>query len=136
MSRSRHLHLRGVSRGLGDTYDPATNSFTESDIPAATAVQLEATAPGITAIVAQQQQPGQSWTDALKTALPIVAATYQQKQILDVQVQRAQQGLPPLDASQFAAGVNVGLSPQTLQYILLGAGGIALALFLGLHKKL
>lgn len=120
--------------GLGDTYDPTTDSFTESDIPPATATQLEATAPGITAVVQQAQSVAginTGWASTLQNLLPTLAATYQQKQILDVQVQRAKAGLPPLNASQFAAGVNVGLSSSTLQTILIGAGVIAAALYLG-----
>jgi hypothetical protein len=86
---------------------------------------LESVAPNITTLVAERTEPGESWIDTLQRLLPVVAATYQQKQILDIQVERARQGLPPLNANQVAAGVNVGIDPQT-QKMLMIFGGLAL----------
>lgn len=80
-------------------------------------------APGFNTLVDQQQQSGESWADAAARLLPILAATEQQRQLLQVQVQRAQQGLPPLNMSQYAAGVQVGMSSDLKQ--LLTIGGIA-----------
>jgi hypothetical protein len=61
--------------------------------------------------------------------LPVLASTYQQKQLLSVQVDRARAGLPPLDVQQYAPGanVNVGLSPD-LQKLLIVGGVAALGL--------
>lgn len=86
---------------------------------------LDSIAPGISDIVSTEQQPGESWFDTLARAIPLLAATVQQKQLLDVQVQRAKAGLPPLNVSQYAAGAQVGLSPDTKQFLMIG--GIALA---------
>lgn len=95
------------------------------------AQQLEASAPGVTGIIASQQVQGETWMDTLSRSLPIMAATYQQKQILDVQVDRARQGLPPLNASQFAAGVQVGLTPDVKNILIMGGIGIvALMMFM------
>lgn len=80
------------------------------------ASSLEAVAPNITQLVAEQNGGGESWVDTLSRLLPALAATYQQKQILAVQVERAKQGLPPLDANQIAAGVNVGVSGDTQRF--------------------
>lgn len=121
--------------GLGMTFDPATDGFT-TNIDDAYANAINQVAPNATAIVQQQQAPGESWMDALQRSLPILAATYQQKQILDVQVERARQGLPPLNASQYAAGVQVGLSSDTQKMLIFGALGIAaLFLVMGHHGR-
>lgn len=56
----------------------------------------------------------------------------QQRRLQEINITRAQQGLPPLDASAYGYGVNVGLSPQTRQ--LLMYGGIALAGYLVLKE--
>lgn len=106
-------------------------SFTDLDFNSSPyASQLEAALPNIGNLVEGQSQPGESWIDTLTRMLPGLVATYQQKQILSVQMDRARQGLPPLDMSQYGMGVNIGLSPQTLNTLLLAAGGIALVLML------
>lgn len=64
---------------------------------------------------------------ALATSiLPVVG----QQKILDVQIQRAKAGLPPLDTSQLsdAAGLNVGLTSSTQKTFLMIAGVGAAAL--------
>lgn len=94
------------------------------------ASSLEQVAPGITTLVDEAQGPTESWMTALARLLPAVAATYQQKQILDIQVQRAQQGLPPLNASQYAAGFQVGLSDDTKNLLIYGAIAIGALLLL------
>lgn len=91
---------------------------------------LEQVAPGISSLVDDAQGPNESWMTALARLLPAVAATYQQKQILDIQVQRAQQGLPPLNASQYAAGFQVGLSDDTRNLLIMGAIGLGAVLLL------
>lgn len=94
------------------------------------ASSLEFAAPGITALVDDAQGPNESWMTALARLLPAVAATYQQKQILDIQMQRASQGLPPLNASQYAAGFQVGLSDDTKNLLIMGALGLGAVLLL------
>lgn len=88
-------------------------------------VAMEQSAPGITQIVKEQQQPGENWFDALTRSLPILATTAQQAQILRVQADRAAKGLPPLDASQYGVGVQVGMSAETKQLLILGGVGVA-----------
>lgn len=89
---------------------------------------LEELAPGVTTLVAENRAANESWVDALARLLPTIAATYQQKQLLDVQVERARNGLAPLDASQYAPGVKVGLSPE-VQKLMMWGGIAALAIF-------
>lgn len=91
---------------------------------------IESVTPGINQVISDQQQQGETWMDTLARSLPILAATYQQKQILSVQVERARQGLPPLDASQFAAGVQVGLTPDVKNILIMGGIGLVAVMVL------
>lgn len=91
-------------------------------------------APGFNDLVNQQQQAGESWLDSAARLLPILAATDQQRQLLQVQVDRAKQGLPPLNVSQYAAGVQVGMSSD-LKNLLIVGGLAALGIMLfGAHR--
>ncbi len=87
-------------------------------------------APGATAIVAQNQTPGESWTDTLQKVLTGIVATNQQRQLMQLNIERARQGLPPVDINRYTGvGVNVGLSQSTQQlvlYLALGAGALLL----------
>jgi hypothetical protein len=99
--------------------------LTESD-----ASNLDSIAPGISTIVADQQQAGESWVDTLARAIPLIAATVQQQQLLSVQVDRARQGLPPLNVTQYAAGAQVGLSPDTKTFLMWGGIGLGAVLLM------
>jgi hypothetical protein len=123
---------------LGETFDPSTDSKIVQTAPDSIYTSsLEEVAPGITGIVASTQNPGESWTDALVKVLPAIAATVQQKQLLQVQVDRAKAGLPPLDVSQYTPGVNVGLSKDTQQLLIYGgiAAIVAVLLVSYMHKR-
>lgn len=99
------------------------------------ASSLEQVAPGITSLVDQSQQPGETWVDSLARMLPVLATTYQQKQILDIQIERARMGLPPLNASQYGLGVSVGLSNDAKNMLLLGAAAIGVVLLLRARRR-
>jgi hypothetical protein len=52
-----------------------------------------------------------------------------QRKAYDINLARAQQGLPAIDFSQYAPGVNVGMTTQTQQFAtlaLLGLGAVAI----------
>lgn len=69
----------------------------------------------------------QTLAQAASAFLPL----YQQKQLLDVQLKRAQAGLPPLDTSRYVdanAGLNVGLNTGTQNTLLMMAALAAAAL--------
>jgi hypothetical protein len=69
-------------------------------------------------------------TDTVKDLAPVYLATEQQKRLNELNLERARNNQPPLDASQAASvTAQVGLSPQT-QYTILGAAGL-LAVGLG-----
>lgn len=95
---------------------------------------LDAIAPGLSTTVAESQAPGESWIDSAAKLANTIVLTVAQKQLLDAQISRAKQGLPPLDASQYGLGVSVGTSPEItnlVKYGLIGALGVAaLALFM------
>ena len=112
------------------TTTPADVASFDVTIPAYWDQSLTELAPNVTQLVEQQQAPAEPWYEALARLLPSLAATWQQKQLLSVQVDRARQGLAPLDVSQYAAGaqVKVGLDPK-LQSLLVYGGVAALLLF-------
>lgn len=114
------------------TFDPALNDISVLDqaMPADYADALEYVTPTITSKIYEQQQPGESWMDTLQRTLPILVATYQQKEILDIQMERARQGLPPLDPSQYGIGVSVGLSPDVKRWLMIGGAGIVAVMLL------
>lgn len=78
--------------------------------------------------------PAPSWTDALKTsltaAIPALSQAYQQKKLFNLQMQRAQQGLPPLEVEQYTPPMRVQAGVDTGTQRLIG-WGIAGALGLG-----
>lgn len=90
---------------------------------------LEEVAPTITEKVTSLAVPGESWSQTIQRMLPILAMTYQQREILQIQLERARAGLPPLPNSDFGAQVSVSLDPQTRQWIVIG--GLALAAAVG-----
>lgn len=79
-------------------------------------------------------QPIAWYQNVLQTAAQ-VATTYltldQQRELLRIQNERARQGLPPLDVSQYTPGVSVGVEKSTQNTVLLGivivVGGLLLA---------
>lgn len=91
-------------------------------------------APGLNDMIEGQQQPGESWLDSVARLLPIIAATDQQRQLLQVQVDRAKQGLPPLNVSQYSAGVQVGMSSDLKQLLIYGGLGFLAVMLFGAHR--
>jgi hypothetical protein len=92
-------------------------------------VALEDAAPGVTTAVAQAQKPGEAWTDTLVRILPNLTMGVQQLQLMQINVDRARKGLPPVDAQAYSgAYVNVGLDPNTQKLVTYAGLGI-LALF-------
>lgn len=120
---------------LGMTYDPDVDNIMALNVTpdAQYSEALETVAPNITTTITQQSSGGESWMDTLQRSLPALAATYQQKQILQIQLTRAQQGLPPLDPSAYGVGVSVGISPDLKNMLMLG--GLALVALVIFSKK-
>lgn len=91
---------------------------------------IESFAPGATKIIAENQTPGESWIDTAQKILTGLVMTEQQRQLMQLNIERARQGLPPIDINRYSGvGVNVGLSQGTQQlvlYLALGAGALIL----------
>lgn len=93
---------------------------------------------------ATEAPPSNSLVDTIKEIANVAAQAYltreqmqSQQKILDVQLQRAQQGLPPLNIDPTTYGlpqpsIGVGLDAGTTKTLLWVGGGLALALMLGL----
>jgi hypothetical protein len=118
-------------------FDPAEDTYGPvNSLSPVYEASFESIAPGVTRIAQEQKAPGESILDTFTRLLPQLAATYQQKQLLDVQVERARQGLPPLNTNQYAAGLNVGVSQDTQKMLMYGAIGLgALFVFSTLMKR-
>ena len=94
---------------------------------------IETVAPGITEIANQIAVEGESWISAISRAMTTVAMADYQRRILNAQLERARQGLPPLQPSEYAPAINVGLSPQTRNLLIYG--GLALVAVLLLRRR-
>ena len=100
-----------------------------SDLTPTWTVALESIAPTITQKIATQQHRDEPWWDTWSRIASSVVMANQQRQLMQINVDRAKRGEPPLDIAQYSGvGVNVGLSPQT--QALVTYGGIALLAFL------
>lgn len=77
-----------------------------------------------------QTDPWGKWADLIGVGV----TAYNQQQLLEVNVERAKQGLPPISASEIAPTVNVGISPEIKQLLIMGGVGLLL-LFLLTRKK-
>lgn len=127
MNRNRNRSyggLRGLSRvgGVADVEDADMGAFfydwSPTDGVYADSPALTSTAPGDSL-----NRFGQGFMDLAQKAL----ALKQLKEVNDVNLARAQRGLPLLDARALAPQVNVGVNPQTeqtLKYIAWGALGL------------
>ena len=95
------------------------------------AAVLEEIAPGINTKINQTQTTGESWIDTLTKLVPALTMTVQQVQLMQLNIERAKNGLPPIDiASYSGVGVNVGLSPQTRNLLIYGGIALVAVLFL------
>jgi hypothetical protein len=90
---------------------------------------IEQIAPGLADVADRIRVQGEGWIEALSRAAGQVAMADYQRRLLNVQLERARQGLPPLDASQYGVGVNVQ-APQLNTLLILGAVGIVAVLVL------
>ena len=129
------MHVYGQTLGLvADAYPLPAANFTPltpidplnyssdasiSQILSTTLPQTDAT------LIQQNQAPNETLLQTALRLIPTLVTANSQRQLLNTQLQRAQQGLPPLDASQYGLGVTVGVSPSTQTALILGVVGIA-----------
>ena len=87
-----------------------------------------------------------SWLDTisntLKSIIPAASAAYIAKQTIDVNIQRAKAGLPPIDSGALAPQVNVSLPPAQVaqltsagKYALYGVGALGILFILSKRKR-
>lgn len=108
--------FQGMRGGtLGDNWGAETSP---SGFDLQYAQTADSIAPGILDYANTIKAVGESWIDAIARARMTVAMTDAQRQLLDIQIDRARQGLPPLNTQPYTSGgVNIGgaqLSGQTL----------------------
>lgn len=95
--------------------------------------QVEAAAPGTVQNAASNSFDWNSLVSNLTQLVGVVVQAEAQRDLLQVNLQRAQQGLPPINAQQYMPGVNVGVSQDTQKMIYtLGALGIGAVVLLSL----
>lgn len=66
-----------------------------------------------------------STVTTIGNALPALGQAYFQTQAMKLNLDRAKQGLPPINTASYAPGLNVGLTPQTSNLLMYGAIGLA-----------
>ncbi len=111
--------------------DPYTGVLTLDPDLTAMLRQVDASSPGIV-----QQTIGQSsgldfnsLLSNLSSVISTLVTANAQRQLLQTNIQRASQGLPPLNAQAYMPGVNVGLAGDTKTMVYIIAAGLG-ALFI------
>lgn len=93
-------------------------------------MSIESFAPNANRIIAENQSPNEPWYVTGQKILTGLIMTEQQRELMQLNIERAKQGLPPVDINRYTGvGVNVGLSQDTQQlatYALLGFGALIL----------
>ena len=93
--------------------------------------EISRIAPGLVEVADRVRVEGEDWISAISRAMAQVSMADYQRRLLNVQLERARAGLPPLNASQYGVGVNVEM-PQ-LNLLLLG--GLALLAVVALRRR-
>jgi len=121
------------------TFVPAysTPDLSTFEIPVSFQVALESGAPGIVPKIKEEQKPGETWADTAIRIATGLTLGYQQFQFMQLNVDRARKGQPPIDARQYSgAYVNVGLNPETQRLVIYaGIGLVALFALSRIGKK-
>jgi hypothetical protein len=95
------------------------------------AAVLDQVAPGIVQKISQTQVPGESWIDTLQKLVPALMMTVQQVQLMQLNIERAKNGLAPIDIAAYTGiGVNFGLSPETKNLLIYGGIALLAVIFL------
>ena len=129
-----------VDESWDDPADPIMGALDMSSIINIGRGVGQAATEGITDSTPLPTSSGSSMiADTLTKLATAFVPLYGQKKILDLQIERARQGLPPLDTSNIIdpnAGLNVGLTKGTQNTVLMVAGlGLAALLLMKLVKK-
>jgi len=121
------------------TYVPAvsTPDLSTFEIPVAYQVALEGGSPGLVKKIKEGQEEGETWADAAIRIATSLSLGIQQFQFMQINVDRARKGQPPIDAAQYSgAYVNVGLNPETQRLVTYaGIGLLALVVLNMVTRK-
>lgn len=145
--RKRLVRMRGL--GEGDDYYPYTQEYGEYPAPASQqyaptsagstgsvwSVTGSSSGVAVAAVGGGSTTVSSSWLRDIGDLFKTGYQAYAQQRIIDLNVERAKQGLPLVDPRNFSpsAAVNFGLTPQAAQMLLIGGG--ALVLLMMLRKK-
>lgn len=113
---------------LGDRWGAETSPSGTDLVYAQTAEEV---APGILDVVASIRVAGESFIDALARARAQIALSDAQAELLQINIDRAREGRPPISPQQYMTGgtpTNQSISAQTALVIALAVGGLALVL--------
>jgi hypothetical protein len=113
---------------MGDNYG-TLESEDRGYVPA-----LDTIAPGIIDQARAVAVEGEDWVSAVSRAMTTVAMADYQRRLLNVQLERARQGLPPLAASDYGVGVSVGIDPATRNMLLIGGAALIVVLLLARRR--
>ena len=95
------------------------------------AAVLDQVAPGVVQKIQQTQVPGESWIDTLQKLVPALTMTVQQVQLMQLNIERAKNGLAPIDIASYSGiGVNFALSPETKNLLIYGGIALVAVIFL------
>lgn len=84
---------------------------------------IEQFAPGFSRFLPTTDE-AQDWVSSIAQAAAAVELTRAQRELLQIQMDRARAGLPPLDSSQYGLGASVGISRDTI--LMIGGVGVGL----------
>lgn len=96
------------------------------DLSVSDATSLDSGAPGISDIVTANQKTNEPWYDTLSRVLPMIQGTINNQQFLQLQIDRAKQGLPPLNLQQYTGQAASTANPNAIYWVA-GAALVALA---------
>ena len=92
---------------------------------------LQVTNPNAPGMIAAAQKPNEDWWDTAQRILLGIVQLDQQRSIMQINIQRAKLGQPPIDPTSYSGvGVQVGLAPSTQNMIVLGLLGLGAILLL------
>ena len=101
-------------------YVPAESTPDVSTVPMPESFKrvFETAGPGSVSALLAAQNTGEKWTDTFTRIATSLGLGVQQYQLMNLNVQLARQGKPPIDVAAYSgAGVNVGLSAGTQQLV-------------------
>jgi len=103
-------------------------SLTFDNLELAYQTQFQNDDPALANVIATQQAPNESYFDSMLRVANSLILADSQRRLLAVQLERAKNGQPPLNSSQYGLGVSVGLSPD-IQKMLMFGGAALLGLY-------